>query len=398
MSTPTAARPLSERSPFWNSPELAALRATARRFVESEVLPHQDDWERDGQLPRELHAKAGELGLLGVSMPEEVGGGGGGLVELAVVNEAVTEAGMSGGTHASLFTAGISLPHIIEAGDPEQIERWVRPTLEGRLIGSLAITEPGGGSDVGHLRTRAVPDPDSPDHLLVTGEKTYITSGVRADFVVTAARTGGPGASGVSLVVVEKGTEGFAVGRKLEKLGWHASDTAELVYDGARVPRSHLVGPEGEGFRLISRAFVSERIGMAVTAYSSAQRALDLALEWCRVRETFGAPLITRDTVQQKLGTMAMKVDVAREYARDVCRRHDAGEDGLVAQACFAKNTAAETAEWVASQALQLFGGMGYMRESEIERIYRDVRIIGIGGGTVEILTTLAAKHLGYQS
>lgn len=389
---------LTERRDRWNSPELRALHDTTTRFVETEILPFQEEWERTGLLPRELHVKAGDLGLLGVSMPQEVGGGGGGLVELTVVNEAASETGISGGTQASLFTSGISLPHIIEAGTEEQIERWVRPTLEGRLIGSLAITEPSGGSDVGHLRTNAPRASDSDDFYSITGEKTFITSGVRADFVVTAARTGGDGSSGVSLIVVERDTPGFSVGRKLDKMGWNASDTAELVYDGARVPTENLIGEEGRGFVYISHAFVTERMAMAVTAYSAAQRALDLAVEWCRVRETFGRPLIARDTVQRTLATMAMKVDVAREYSRNIAQRYDDGEKILVAHACFAKNFACESATWVVDQAVQLFGGMGYMQESEVERIYRDNRILSIGGGTTEILTTLAAKHLGYQS
>ncbi|WP_198393871.1 acyl-CoA dehydrogenase family protein [Brevibacterium yomogidense] len=385
-------------STVWESDELTALRETTTRFVRTEILPHQDDWERKGMLPRSLHRTAGDLGLLGASFPEEVGGGGGGPLAAVTMAESMFEAGASGGTHASLFTSGIALPHIIAGGDQDQIDRWVKPTLAGELIGSLGITEPSGGSDVGRLRTRAVVDPDDDTHYRVTGEKTYITSGVRADFVTTAVRTGGPGSAGISLLVVEKGTPGFEVAKKLEKLGWHASDTAELVYDDVRVPRSNLVGVEGGGFALISQAFVSERLGLAVNAYSSAQRALDLALQWCRDRETFGKPLIARDTIQQTLTTMAMRIDVARTYTRRLAERCANGETDVVAHACFAKNTAVETASWVVDQSLQLFGGLGYMHETEISRLYRDVRIMGIGGGTVEILNRLAAKHLGYLS
>ncbi|MGW0042786.1 acyl-CoA dehydrogenase family protein [Rhodococcus sp. NPDC003348] len=379
----------------WNTPERRELRETVRRFMDKDVLPHQDDWERGGELPRDLHRRAGELGLLGVAFPESVGGGGGDPIDAIVVCEEMHYAGCSGGLFASLFTCGIALPHLIAAGDPEQIEKWVRPTLAGDLIGSLAITEPGGGSDVGHLTTRAVRDGED---FIVNGAKTFITSGCRADFVVTAVRTGGEGAGGVSLLVIEKGTPGFTVSRKLEKMGWLASDTAELSFADCRVPAANLVGAENTGFAQIAQAFVTERVALAAQAYSSAQRCLDLTLEWCRDRETFGRPLISRQSVQNTLSEMARKVDVARVYTRTVVDRYTAGDENVLAEVCFAKNTAVEAGEWVAHQAVQLFGGLGYMRESEVERQYRDMRILGIGGGTNEILTSLAAKLLGFQA
>ncbi|SFI65823.1 acyl-CoA dehydrogenase [Amycolatopsis sacchari] len=377
-----------------DTPERAELRKTVRRFVETEVLPHLDEWERAGELPRELHRKAGAIGLLGVSFPESAGGGGGNYLDALVVAEEILYAGGSGGLVASLLTNGIAVPHIVEAGDPAQIERWVRPTLEGELIGSLAITEPDGGSDVAGIRTTARRDGD---HYVVNGAKTYITSGCRADFVTTAVRTGGPGAHGVSLLVVERGTPGFTVSRKLEKMGWHCSDTAELSYVDVRVPAANLVGQENSGFVQIATQFVVERLSLAVQAYATAQRALDLTLEWCRLRETFGRPLISRQLVQHKLTEMARRTDLARVYTRHVAERHVAGEE-VIAEACFAKNSAVEAAEWVVNEAVQLHGGLGYMRESEVERHYRDVRILGIGGGTNEILTGLAAKRLGYTA
>ncbi|WP_373284355.1 acyl-CoA dehydrogenase family protein [Nocardia paucivorans] len=379
---------------MWNTPERRELRATVRGFVEREILPHLDDWEQAGEIPRELHKKAGELGLLGIQFPEQVGGAGGNGIDATIVCEEMHQAGASGGVFASLFTCGIAVPHLIAAGDSAQIERWVKPTLAGEKIGSLAITEPGGGSDVGHLTTTARRDGD---HYIVNGAKTYITSGCRADFVVTAVRTGGEGAAGISLLVVERGTPGFTVSRKLDKMGWRASDTAELSYQDVRVPVANLVGPENSGFAQIAAAFVSERVGLAVQAYSSAQRCLDLTLEWVRNRETFGRPLIGRQAVQNTVTEMARRIDVARVYTREVAARAAAGETDLIAEVCFAKNTAVEAGEWVANQAVQLFGGLGYMRESEVERQYRDMRILGIGGGTTEILTGLAAKRLGYQ-
>ncbi|MFE5703762.1 acyl-CoA dehydrogenase family protein [Rhodococcus koreensis] len=379
----------------WDTPERQELRKTVRSFVERQILPHLDEWERDGELPRTLHREAAELGLLGAGFPESVGGEGGDLVDAVLICEEFHQAGASGGVFASLFTSGIALPHLATAGDPEQIEKWVRPTLRGELIGSLAITEPGGGSDVGHLRTTAVRDGD---HFVVNGSKTFITSAVRADFVVTAVRTGGPGASGVSLLVIEKGTPGFEVARKLDKMGWRASDTAELSFVDARVPAANLVGEENSGFAQIAQAFLTERIALAAQAYASAQRCLDLTLAWVRDRETFGRPLISRQSVQNTVTEMARRTDVARVYTRALVERSLVSNEDFIAEVCFAKNTAVEAGEWVANQAVQLFGGLGYMRESEVERQYRDMRILGIGGGTTEILTGLAAKRLGYQS
>jgi acyl-CoA dehydrogenase len=391
---------------IWHTPERDQLRKTVRAFAEREVLPHVDEWERSGDLPRELHRKAGEAGLLGAGLPEAVGGGGGDGADSVIICEEMHYAGSPGGVFASLFTCGIAVPHMIASGDQRLIDTYVRPTLRGEKIGSLAITEPGGGSDVGHLTTRAVRDGDD---YIINGAKTYITSGVRADYVVTAVRTGGPGAAGVSLIVVDKGTPGFEVSRKLDKMGWRSSDTAELSYTDVRVPAANLIGGENSGFAQIAAAFVSERVGLAAQAYSSAQRCLDLTVEWCRNRETFGRPLISRQQVQNTLAEMARRTDVARVYTHNLVERQlasgaasaatsDRVTNSLITQVCFAKNTAVEAGEWVANQAVQLFGGMGYMTESEVERQYRDMRILGIGGGTTEILTSLAAKMLGFQS
>jgi acyl-CoA dehydrogenase len=390
-------------NPF-ESAERQALRETIRRFMATDVLPHQDGWERAGELPRSLHKRAAALGLIGLSFPESVGGGGGDAIDAIVLAEEMHYAGGAGGLYASLLTSGIALPHLVAAGDSAQIDRWVRPTIAGELIGALAITEPDGGSDVAGIRTSAKRDGAE---YVVDGAKTYITSGVRADFVVTAVRTGDAGANGVSLLVIDKRTPGFTVSRRLEKMGWLCSDTAELSFADVRVPAANLVGAENSGFGQLAQHFVSERIGLAVQAYASAQRCLDLSVEWCRVRETFGRPLISRQTVQHTLAEMARRVEVAREYARSVAlravthsgRKFPSGDEpNLVKEACFAKNTAVEAGLWVVDQAVQLHGGMGYMRAAEVERQYRDMRILGIGGGTTEILTGLSAKLLGYTS
>lgn len=369
-------------------------------FTRREIMPHLQQWEDDLSLPRELHAAAAKQGVLGVSFPEEVGGQGGDLLDTTDLQEGMFSAGASSGLMAGLFTHGIALPHMVSswasgnAGSDYLIDRFVRPTLAGETIGSLAVTEPGGGSDVAGIRTTAVREGDE---YVVNGAKTFITSGTRADFVTTAVRTGGPGHAGVSLLVVEKGMPGFTVDRALTKMGWHCSDTAELSYVDVRVPVANLVGAEHSGFYQIAEQFVVERIGLATHAYGIAGRALDLTAQYCRDRETFGKPLIANQVVRHKLVEMRRQVEVARVYAREVARRHVAGEN-VIAEACLAKETACTTATYVCDQAVQLHGGAGYMHGTEVERHYRDARILPIGGGATEVLADLAAKLLGYAS
>ena len=375
----------------WTTPERVALRRLARDFVAREVAPHVREWEDAGELPRDLHRRAAATGLLGVAFPEEVGGGGGNAIDSAIVTEEVLLGGGSTGVVAGLFTHGIALPHIVANGSPDLVERYVRPTLAGELIGSLGVTEPDAGSDVAGLRTRAVRDGDA---YVVNGAKTYITSGVRADFVTTAVRTGGEGHGGISLLVVDEGTPGFTVSRRLDKLGWRCSDTAELSFADVRVPAGNLVGAEGSGFVQIMQQFQSERLSLAVQAYATAARCLDLSLDWVRQRQTFGRPLSSRQVIRHKLAEMARQVDVARTYTRAVMQRWLAGED-VVTEVSMAKNTAVAACDLVVDAAVQVFGGMGYMRESEVERHYRDARILGIGGGTTEIMNEVIAKRLG---
>ncbi len=373
--------------------EREALREVAREFTRREVTPYLQDWEDAGEVPRELHRAAAKHGLLGISFPVEVGGEGGDLLDSIAVMEAMFAEGASSGLMAALFTSGIALPHLAASGNADLVDRFVRPALAGELIGSLAITEPGGGSDVAGLRTAARRDGD---HFVVNGTKTFITSGVRADFVTTAVRTGAPGHAGISLVVVEKDTPGFTVDRSLSKTGWHCSDTAELGYADVRVPTANLVGAENTGFAQIAEQFVVERIALAVHGYGIATRSLALTATYCRERETFGRPLIANQVVRQRLVEMRRQVEVARSYVHEVARRHVAGED-VVAEACLAKQTAVECASYVCDQAVQLHGGTGYLHGTEVERHYRDARILPIGGGATEVLTDLAARLLGYS-
>lgn len=373
--------------------EQAALKDTARRFTERDIIPNLDEWEETGRLPRELHRTTAAQGLLGVGHSEDVGGEGGTLLDACVMQEGFMEAGASGGLMASLFTHGIAVPHMIAHGSTHLIDTYVRPTLAGELIGSLAVTEPGGGSDVAGITTRA--ERDGEDYI-INGSKTFITSGVRADYVTTAVRTGGTGHSGISMIVVDSNTPGFSVTRELRKMGWHASDTAELSYVDARVPAQNLIGELGQGFYYIAEQFVVERIFLALMGYGHAARALSLAAQYCKDRITFGKPLVANQVVRSKLVEMHRQVDVARTYTLEVARRHVAG-DNVIAEACLAKQTAVETAVDVTNEAVQLFGGAGYMHGTEVERHYRDARLLPIGGGATEVLTDLAARLLGYS-
>ena len=368
----------------------AMVRETARRFVQQEVLPHIGEWEEAGSFPRALYQKAGALGLLGIGHPEHLGGTGEHDVFMKVAVSEELMRSTSGGLVASLGSLDIGLPPVWRGASPELQQRIVPPVLAGEKIMALAITEPSGGSDVANLRTRAVRDGE---HYVVNGSKTFITSGVRADHYTVAVRTGGEGYGGVSLLLIDKDTPGFSVGRNLKKMGWWASDTAELFFQDCRVPVGHLIGPENAGFMLIMANFQAERLALAVMAYMTAQMALEACLEHVRDRVTFGKPLAKHQVIRHKLAEMATQVDVAREYAYRVAARMQAGKPA-VQEVSMAKNFATEVADKVTYEAVQIFGGMGYMRESVVERLYRDNRILSIGGGTHEIMNEIIAKQL----
>ena len=368
------------------------FRESIRSFVRTEIAPFVNAWDEAEEFPRELYRKAAGVGLLGLGYPEAFGGIECDMLMRLVASEELARAG-SGGLLASLFSHNIGLPPIVAHGD-EALKRRVLPSvLAGEKISALAVTEPGGGSDVAALRTTA--RRDGADYV-VDGEKTFITSGMRADFYTVAVRTGESGAGGVSLLLVERDAPGFSR-FPLAKMGWWMSDTATLRFDGCRVPASNLVGEENRGFRAIMENFNGERLILAAGAWGFAQACYDEALEWARQRTAFGSTLANHQVIRHKLVDMRMRIESTRAWLEDLCVRIDAGEAGgrLVAEIAMLKNHATRAMQWCADEAVQILGGMGYMRGTKSERIYREVKVMTIGGGTEEIMKELAARQLG---
>jgi acyl-CoA dehydrogenase len=369
-----------------------AFRASVRRFVDREIGPHVDAWDEAGTFPRELYAKAADAGLLGLGYPERLGGTPAGIAWRLIASEEVARAG-SGGLLASLFSHSIGLPPIVAHGDAALQERIVPDVLAGRKIAALAITEPGAGSDVARIACRARRDGDA---WIVDGEKAFITSGVRADWLTVAVRTGGPGAAGISLLAVAGDAPGLER-TPLAKMGWWCSDTARLSFAGCRVPGEHLIGAENAGFRAIMDNFNGERLLMASAACAFASVCCDEALAWARQRKTFGQPLVEHQVVRHKLVDMRMRVFATRAWIESLVDRFDAGAlDGqTVGELCLLKNQATQAMQFCADQAVQILGGTGFVRGTKSERIYREVKVMMIGGGSEEIMKELAARQLG---
>ena len=377
---------------LFETEEHAAIRATARRFAQTHIAPRGAEWEEDEEFPIELYRTAASAGVTGIGYPEEVGGQGGDLGHVLVACEELILAGRSVGTVVGLGTHGIALPPIVRFGTPEQQRRFVLPCLKDGKISALGITEPGGGSDVAALATRAVRDGD---HYVVTGAKTFITSGTRADFVTTAVRTGGEGHAGVSLLVIEKGTPGFEVSKKLKKTGWWASDTAELRFDGCRVPVANRIGPEHGAFPMIMMNFAAERLWLAGQCVAIAELAYRESIAYARERQAFGKPVIGFQVTRHKLADMASRIAAARALVGELTTRAVKGEQ-IAGLAAMAKNVATDACSFVCDHAVQIHGGYGYMRETLVERLYRDARLYPIGGGTREIMNEVIAKTEGY--
>jgi len=369
-----------------------AFRASVRRFVEREIAPHVATWDEAGTFPRELYAKAAEAGLLALGYPEHLGGTPASMAWRLIVSDEVARAG-SGGLLASLFSHSIGLPPIVAAGSAALQRRVVPDVLAGRKIAALAITEPGAGSDVARIACRARRDGDA---WVIDGEKTFITSGVRADWLTVAVRTGGGGASGISLIAVPGDASGLER-TPLAKMGWWCSDTARLSFSSCRVPADHLIGDENAGFRAIMANFNGERLLMSASACAFAAVCLDEAAEWARNRTTFGQRLVEHQVVRHKLVDMRMRVRGARAWLEALVDRFDAGplDAEAVADLCLLKNHATQAMQFCADHAVQILGGSGYVRGTKSERIYREVKVMMIGGGSEEIMKELAARQLG---
>jgi acyl-CoA dehydrogenase len=377
------------------SPEHAQFRATLRAFIAREITPFVNEWDEAETFPVSLYKKVAALGVTGLGFPERFGGTPADVFYNIILAEEYARCG-SGGMQASLNSHTIALPPILMAGT-DALQAEVLPSvLAGDKIAALAVTEPGGGSDVAALKTTAVLDGD---HYIVDGEKTFITSGMRAHFITTAVRTDtqSKGAQGLSVLVIDGDTPGLTR-TALKKMGWWCSDTAHLRFDNCRVPVSRLVGAEHQGFKTLMSNFNSERLFMAAVAYGHAQVCVDEALDWARQRSTFGQPLSERQVVRHKLMDMQLRIDAARSHVHELAYRiqHQLGDPAaLVARIAMAKVLATQALQFCADQALQILGGMGYMRGTRSERIYREVKVMMIGGGSEEILKDLAARQLG---
>ena len=376
------------KSPFYTA-EHEAWRAVVRRFVENEIEPYAHEWDEAGETPRELYVKAAAIGLLGLGFPEEYGGTPADQFMKIVTSQELARAG-AGGINASLMSHTIGSPPIARAARPEVRAKVLPEVLSGKKISALAITEPGGGSDVANLATRAHRDGE---HYIVNGEKTFITSGVRADYLTVAVRTGGEGASGVSLLLIEGDTPGLSR-TKLKKMGWWASDTASLHFDDCRVPIANLIGEEGQGFKLIMYNFNSERMGMAASCTAYARVCVEEAIAYAKERKTFGKPIAQHQVIRHKLVDMAQRVAASQAMLEMLAWRLGQGESP-VAEICMMKNQATQTMAFCASEAVQIFGGAGFMRGIKVERIYREVKVNAIGGGTEEIMKDLASRQMG---
>lgn len=378
------------RSPFYDETH-EAVAQSVRRFMAAEVVPHIDRWETEGELPRELHRKAAAAGILGLNYPEEYGGHSEGFTVFhgMTQSEELAAAG-AGGLGASLMTHGIGLPPILALGSDEMKRRIAPEVLSGEKIISLAITEPSGGSDVAQLKTRAE---KVGNKYVVNGSKMFITSGMRADYMTVAVRTGGPGMAGISLMLIETDRPGVSRTR-LDKMGWRCSDTAAVHFDNVEVPPENLIGPENGGFIGIMRNFNSERLGMAHGCCAMARVALKEAMDWAQTRETFGKTLGAHQSIRIKLADCARQIQATQAWV-DLCAHQHMHGKGVPADYAMLKVQATRMLEHVVREAAQVLGGASYVTGSKIERIYREVRVNAIGGGSEEIMLDLAGRQLG---
>ena len=377
------------RSPYYNETH-EAVAQSVRRFVEREIAPNIASWEAEGELPRSLHVAAAQAGILGLGYPEEYGGHSDGfdIFHGLTQTEELCRVG-AGGLGASLMTHGIGLPPILALGSAELKQRIAPGVLAGKTLIALGITEPSGGSDVANLKTRAIAQGD---HYVVNGSKTLITTGMRADYLTTAVRTGGAGAGGVSLLLIPMNAPGVSRTR-LDKMGWRCSDTATIHFDDVAVPKENLIGAENAGFIGIMRNFNRERLGMAMSCCGFARVCLDEAVAWAQQRETFGKALVKHQSIRIKLADMARQIAATQAWV-DLCAWQVQNSSDQPSDFALLKVQATQMLERVARDAAQVLGGASYLTGSKVERIYREVRVNAIGGGSEEIMLDLAGRQL----
>ena len=376
----------------YDSVERALLREQVLRFVAREVEPQADRWERDGSVPREVLRRMGELGWLGLMVPQAWGGADADAITNHVFAEALSQSTYGGFVVTVLVHTDMASPHLVHAGTDEQKRRWLPGIVSGEVLTAVAVTEADAGSDVARIRTSAKRDGDV---FVLDGSKMFITNGVNADLFFVAARTAPleAGARGISMFCVERDAPGFRIGQVLDKSGWRSSDTAELVFDGCRVPASQMLGAENQGFAALMRNFQRERLALAAMAIGNARSALALALEHVKSRRAFGGVLWDREAIRQRLASLDARTQAARSFALHCAWLSAQGRD-CVREMSGLKALCGELANDVAYACQQFHGGMGYIRESPIERLWRDARILAIGGGATEVMLEEAARRL----
>jgi acyl-CoA dehydrogenase len=373
---------------LYDTPEHALLREQVARFIAKEVEPHAQAWEEQGMVPREVLQRMGRAGLLGLMYEEQYGGGQADALTNLVFAEALSQSTFAGFIITVLVHTDMASPHLHHAGTPEQKAKYMPRITAGDCISAVGISEPGAGSDVAGIRTSARREGDE---WVINGTKMFITNGVHADVYFVAAKTG-PGKRDMSIFIVDKGTPGFTVGRALKKTGWLSSDTAELVFNNVRIPAGNLLGQEHKGFYSVMKNFQTERIALGAMAVGHCQQALKLTLDYVRQRQAFGATLWDQQTIRQRLSMLDAKTRAARQFmyhcAWSVTQGHD-----IVQEVSMLKALTGELVNEVVQTCQQFHGGMGFIRETAVERLWRDARVLAIGGGATEVMLEEVAKR-----
>ncbi len=390
MTTLTSTISSSNHRNIYMTDELQAIYDQTTDFVSKEVTPSGSDWEKAGKVPREILHKMGDLGMLGLRVPEEQGGLGMGMLASATFSEALGSSTYAGFDVTVLVHTDMAGPHLVNSGSPEQLEQWLPTMLTGETILSIGVTEPDAGSDVAGIRTSAVKDGDG---WRINGRKTYITNAVYGDLTIVAAKTDPDNKYGITMFLVPKGTEGFEVATKLDKHGWRCSDTAELVLDDVWIPESDILGTLHRGFYETMKNFQNERMVLVGMGVGAAQAAIDLTNEYCKDRKAFDGRLFDLGAIRQRMAMNQAKVDAVRASMYHAAWLGDSGQDNVRAMSGI-KAWGCEVVNQVMYDCLQFHGGIGYMTESTIERMTRDARILPIGGGATEVMLEEVAKRL----